>query len=77
MLYRTRSGFGQSLELPDGYIRIELYNKSDGQMAGALPHVISITYDDVNHAWIVTDADHATPWTFSCSLYYMYIYPAD
>lgn len=77
MLYRTRGGFGQSLELPDDYIRIELYDKTDGTLVGALPRVNSITYDDVNHAWIVTDIDHGTPWTFSCNLYYMYIYPAE
>ena len=77
MLYRTRGSNTTCLQLPDYYIRIELYNKSDGQLAGALPRVISITYDSVNNAWIVTDVDHANPWTFDCSLYDMYIYEAE
>lgn len=77
MLYRTRGSYGMSLNLPDGALRIELYNKSDGQLAGALPDVTSITYDDNLHEWIVINSnDYTNPWHFSCSLYDMYIYPA-
>ena len=78
MLYRTRGSNTTCLQLPDYYIRIELYNKSDGQLAGALPQVTSIQYDDTNHAWIViNNYDTANPWIFDCSLYDMYIYEAE
>lgn len=77
MLYRTRGSNTTCLQLSDWYLKIEIYDKTDGSLAGALPRVTSITYDDVNNAWIVTDLDHPTPWTFDCSLYDMYIYVAD
>ena len=78
MLYRTRGGLGLSLELPDDAIRIELYDKTDGSLAGALPQVTSISYDNNTHSWIViNNYDTANPWTFQCSLYDMYIYPTE
>lgn len=78
MLYRTRGGFGQSLELPDDCIRIELYDKTTGMLVGALPQVTSIAYDDTNHLWVVVNNyDTSNPWQFSCNLYNMYIYPPE
>ena len=76
MLYRTRGAFGRCLQLPDGPIRIELYNISDGQLAGALPQVTSIEYDGNGNWIVINNYDSANPWTFSCSLYNMYIYQA-
>ena len=77
MIYRTRGSGTFCLQLPDYYIKIELYNKSDGQLAGALPSVYSLTYDDVNHTWTAMDTNFTTPWVFDCTLYDMYIYMAD
>lgn len=78
MLYKSRGGMGFSLELPDGFIRIELYDKTDGSLAGALPQVSSIEYDDTNHAWkVINNYDYQNPWSFDCHLYDMYIYPAN
>lgn len=78
MLYRTRGSGTLCLQLPDNYLKIELYDKTDGSLAGALPQVTSIGYDDTNHAWVViNNYDSANPWIFSCSLYDMYIYEAD
>jgi hypothetical protein len=76
MLYRTRGSNTTCLQLPDYDIRIELYNKSDGQLAGALPNVYSIAHDDVNHTWTCMDRNFTTPWVFDCNLYDMYIYEA-
>ena len=77
MLYKTRGSYGQCLELPDGILRIELYDKTTGALAGALPAVTSIEYNDVNHEWhVVNNYDYANPWIFDCSLYNMYIYSA-
>ena len=68
MLYRTRGSNTTCLQLPDYVIRIDLYNKSDGQLAGALPNVYSITYDNVNHTWSCMDRNFTTPWVFDCNL---------
>lgn len=76
MLYKSRGGHGTCLELPDGQIRIELYNKSDGALAGALPQVTSIEYDGNGNWIVINNYDTLNPWTFSCSLYNMYIYQA-
>ena len=76
MLYKTRGAYGQCLELPEYYLRIELYNKSDGALAGALPKVTSVQYDDEYEQWIVIN-DYVDTWAFDCDLYNMYIFPAE
>ena len=77
MIYRTRGANTTCLQLTDWYLRIELYNKQTGTLDGALPRVTSVTYDKINGAWIVTDEDHPTPWSFDCGTYDIYIYVAD
>lgn len=77
MLYRTRGSSTTCLQVTNWYLRVEVYDKSDGSLAGALPRVNGLSYDDVNEAWIVTDIDHLTPWTFPCSQYDIYFYVAD
>ena len=76
MWYKTRGSYDKCLNLPDGPIRIELYDKTTGSLAGALPQVTSIEYDGNGNWIVINNYDASNPWTFSCSLYNMYIYQA-